>query len=186
MPSYQNSAVTQSKLILGNAKIETAAYGTTVAGTWVNLGAGMFTGFQHTPTFWETQAGNAPDPIEGISSEQATFSFELIEYDASAMSPAFGGLTSVQVTTTQTVLNAGGATTLTDRAFRITNTSIISGATKTTVILVYKAHISAGVEIQFKSDNDANPIAVFPVKIEAKLDTSLTAGSQLYSITKLL
>ncbi len=186
MPVYQNSSVTQSKLILGNYKIETAPYGTTSAGTWVNLGAGMFTGMQHTPSFYETQAGNAPDPIEGISSEQATFNFELIEYDASSLSAAFGGLLNTTTTTVLSTLNAGGATTITDRAFRFTNTSIIAGATKSTIITVYKAHVSAGLEIQAKSDNDANPINVLPIKVEAKLDTSLTAGSQLYTITKTL
>ena len=75
MGTYQNTSVTSSKLILGNAKIETAA---SVADTYVNLGAGTITNFVYTPTMYDTQAGNAPDPVEGIADEECTIDGELI------------------------------------------------------------------------------------------------------------
>lgn len=186
MPAYQNSSVTQSKLIIGNYKIETAAYGTTAAGSWTNLGAGTLTSFKHTPSFFDTQAGNAPDPIEGVADEIATFDFELIEYDATAFASAFGGLLTGSATTTQSVLGSGGNSTITDRAFRFTNTSIIGGATKTTVINVFKAHMSSGLEFTVKSDNDTDPVQIMPMQVTAKIDGTLTAGSQLFTITKTL
>ena len=49
MPIYQNSTVTDSKLEVGNYAIYVAAAaGTTVGGTWVNLGAGMLKDFKYS------------------------------------------------------------------------------------------------------------------------------------------
>lgn len=186
MPIYQNSSVTSAKLIVGNYKIETAAYGTSAGGTWVNLGAGMVNSFNHAITKYDVQAGNAPDPIEGVAEETFTVDMELIEYDASVLAAISCGLITADTTTssTQTVLKAGGNADLTNRAFKLTNRRMISGATKETVILIFKATIDNGLQITAKSDNDTDPINVMPVSITAKLDTTLSAGTQLYTITK--
>lgn len=180
---YQNSSVTSSKLILGNYKIECAA---SVAASYVNLGAGMVSGFKYNPIMYDAQAGNAPDPIEGISRETVSIEAELIEYDASVLAAISCGAITADTTTssTQTVIDAGGNQELTPKVFRLTNTRMISGATKTTVILVYKATLQSGLEIQAKSDNDANPINIMPISILGKPDVTRTAGSQLFSITK--
>jgi hypothetical protein len=183
MANYQNSSVTSSKLILGNYKLESAA---TAGGTYVNLGAGQLTGFTHTPTFYDTQAGNAPDPVEGVADEEATFDLELIEYDASVLSAISCGLLTSSSTTTLSTLNAGGATTLTPRAFRFTNTAIINGTTNQTIITVYKATLASGLALTTKSDNDTDPVNIMPLQIRAKLDSTRTAGSQLFNITKTL
>jgi hypothetical protein len=185
MPLYQNSTVTNNKLTLGNYKIETAVYGTSAGGTWVNLGAGIVTGFAHVITKYDTQAGNAPDPVEGIADETFTVDGELIEFDASALAAFSGGAMSKAVGASGvTILNAGGNTVLTDRAFKLTNTRLITGVTCQTVILVYKATVNNGIAFTAKSDNDADPINVMPFGIIGKLDATLSAGSQLYSITR--
>jgi hypothetical protein len=183
MPAYQNTTVNSRKLILGNAKIETAA---TAGGTFVNLGAGIVTSFTHTPELYAVQAGNAPDPIEGVATETANIEFEMIEYDASVLAAITGGLIKSTSSTHLSTINAGGNQEITPRAFKVTNTWTSGTTTVETVLTVYKATLSTGPSINFKSDNDADPVGIMPGTILAKLDTSRSAGSQLYTITRTL
>lgn len=181
MATYQNSSVDSDRLILGNFKIETAA---SSAATYQNLGAGQLTSFQHQFEKFDVQAGNAPDPIEGIATETLNFGFDLIEYDASVLSAMQGGLVSATVTTSQSTIEAGGNTELTPRAFKLTNTRIISGSTVETVITIYRATIDNGMTWVTKSDNDSDPVNALQFTVTAELDTAKTAGSQLYTIVK--
>lgn len=181
MPIYQNSSVTSSKLILGNCKIETSA---SAGGTYVNLGAGIVNSFTHSPEFYDVQAGNAPDPIEGVATETATIEFELIEYDGSVLSAIQCGITEYSATSVLSTLSAGGNQEITPRAFKITNTRTVSSTTVETILTVYNATMKTGISFTFKSDNDADPIAVMPGTIEAKLDGTRTEGDQLFSITR--
>ena len=181
MPIYQNSSVSSDKLILGNCKIETSA---TSGGTYVNLGAGIVNSFTHSPEFYDVQAGNAPDPIEGVATETATIELELIEYDGSVLSAIHCGLISESSTTTLSTITAGGNQELTPRAFKLTNTWISGTTTVETILTVFKGTMKTGPTFNFKGDNDTDPIAVIPCTIEAKLDSSLSAGSQLYTITR--
>lgn len=181
MPFYQNSSVSSNKLIVGNAKIETAA---TVGGPFVNLGAGMVSAFVHTPTMYDVQAGNAPDPIEGVAEEVCTVDYELIEYDASVLSAISCGLVTQTSTSVLSTLKAGGNATLTPRVFRITNTRMIGAVTCETILTIFKGTTTNGISINFKSDNDADPIALMPGQIEGKIDSTLSVGSQLYTLTR--
>ncbi len=182
MPLYQNTTIDSTKLILGNYKIESAA---SAAGSYVNLGAGIINSFGHNVVKYDTQAGNAPDPVEGVSDETFVIDGELIEYDASSLAAISGGMMSMASGASGvTTLNGGGNTTITERAFRLTNRRLISGVTHETVIVVYKATLDQGITFTAKSDNDANPVNVMPIKITGKLDSARTAGSQLFSITR--
>jgi len=183
MPAYQNTSVDSTKLILGNAKIESAA---SSGATFVNLGSGIVNSFVHTPELYAAQAGNGPDPVEGVATETATIEFEMIEYDASVLSAISCGLVTQTSTTTLSTLIAGGNQTITPRAFRITNTSMSNSTTVETILTVYKATLTAGPSINFKSDNDTDPVGIMPATILAKLDTSKTAGTQLYTLTRTL
>lgn len=182
MAYYQNTLADATKLIIGNCKIETAASAGSVS--WVNLGNGIVNGFKHNVEVYNVQSGNGPDPIEGISKETGTIDAQLIEYDASVIAAISCGQVTATSTTAQSTLVGGGNAALTPRAFRLTNTKMVSGVTKQTVLTVFYATMATGFELQFKSDNDADPIAVMPVQITAKNDTSLTAGSQLFKIVK--
>jgi len=182
MPLYQNTSVNTANLIIGNYKIEVAA--TTVGSVYTNLGAGMVNSFGHNITKYDVQAGNAPDPIEGIAEETFTIDMELIEYDGSVLSAISGGMTTTVTATALSTLTGGGNTTLTTKIFRLTNTRLISGATKTTIITVFKATLDNGLQFTAKSDNDTDPINVLAITITGKLDSTLTAGSQLFSIVK--
>ena len=183
MPVYQNSSVTSNDLVIGNYKIETAP---SVAGTYVNLGAGIVTSFGHNITKYDVQAGNAPDPIEGVADEEFRIEFELIEYEGSVLSVIQGGAISDSTSTNLSTIDGGGNTTITERAFRLTNTRTISSTTVETIIKVYKATMENGLQFTPKSDNDADPIMVMPGVIIAKNDTTLTAGSQLFQITHVI
>ena len=185
MPLYQNTSVDSDKLIIGNYKIEVATVGSSVASTWDNLGAGMISAFGHNITKYNVQAGNAPDPMEGIATETFTISGELIEYDGEMLATAYGGILTVGSTATSaSIIYGGGEATVTPKSFKLTNTRMVAGATEQTVILVYKGTFDNGLQFTIKSDNDQDPISVMSFSITGKLDSTRTAGDQLYSIRK--
>jgi len=181
MPLYQNSTVSTEKLILGNYKIEVAV--TTVGSSYINLGAGMVNSFGHNITKYAVQAGNAPDPIEGIATETFTAAIDLIEYDASTLNIIqAGAITNTAGTTGVTTIKGGGNSILTPKIFRLTNRRLISGVTDETVITIFKATLDAGLQFTAKSDNDADPINIMPIAITGKPDAALTAGTQLFTV----
>lgn len=185
MPLYQIDVVSTNNLVLGNYKMETSVYASTAGSfTWVNLGAGMLNGFTHEIEKYDAQAGNAPDPIEGIARETCKADWELMELDTSVLSViTCGAMTASSTGTVMTVI-AGGNTTLTPRAFRFTNTRLVSGATKQTIITVFKATLDTGIAFTMKSDNDTDPIQVMPAAITGKIDRTRSTGTQLFTITK--
>jgi len=180
--THQITSVDTDRLILGNYAVSTSA---TSGGTFVQLGPGMLTAFAHSFTNSNIQAGNSIDPLEYIADESATFSVDMLEYDASVLSAIQGGLVSTTgITTTGSTLNAGGNTNLTKRAFKLTNLNTKGSASITTVITIYKASVEGGMTLGVKSDNDADPINVYQFTFKAENDSSLSVGSQLYSIIK--
>lgn len=185
MPIYQNASVDTSKLVLGNYKIESSPYASAAgAFTWINLGAGMINSWGYNQERYDVQAGNAPDPIKGISREDGKVDGELIEFDTSVLSAiSCGAMTAASTGTVMTVY-IGGNTVLTHRAFRLTNTRLVSGATKETVVTFFKALLDNGIQFTAKSDNDADPINVMPFSITADPDPTRSAGTQLMTITK--
>jgi hypothetical protein len=201
MASYQNTSVTNSKLILGNFKLNVGTVATSmniataVTACTANMGAGIINSFTHNVTRYDTQAGNAPDPIEGVASETVTISGELIEYDHDVLLAAFGGMmasgatASGSTTADYKTLTGGGATTLTPKAFLLTNTRMFTGSggtaiTALTYILVHKATFTQGITINSKADGDADPINVIPFEIEGVTNGERTAGDQLFQIQK--
>jgi len=112
MPLYQNTSVTTDALILGNWKIQVATVATyltvaSVASAVTNLGAGMVNSFGHNVTKYDVQAGNAPDPIEGIADETFVVSGDLMEFTVANVTTAWGGIvtTSTAITTTLSILS---------------------------------------------------------------------------------
>ena len=181
MAYHQLTTVDSDRIWLGNYQVEVAP---SAAGTYVNLGAGQLTSWKHNFSKFSTQAGNAPDPIEGIAEENVTFGFDLLEYDASAFSAAMAGLVTATITTGQSVLDGGGNQVLTTKAWRLTNTRLISGTTVTSIITHYKGTVEDGMNIVTKSDNDTDPMNAFQFTVKCELDTTLTVGSQLFNITR--
>lgn len=167
MPIYQNSTVTDAKIEVGNYAIYVAASaGTTAGGAWVNLGAGMVSSVSWSPEMFTTQAGNAVDPIEGISRETATIDMELIEYDGSAFSLLTGG---GMAGTSGSVTVGGQTTALTARGMKLINTrKLATGSTQTTTFVFNNCFLNSGWSMSPKSDNDIDPVNVYSFSITAK------------------
>lgn len=193
MPLYQNTSVTTDALILGNWKIQVATVATyltvaSVASAVTNLGAGMINSFGHNVTKYDVQAGNAPDPIEGIADETFVVSGDLMEFTVANVTTAWGGIvtTSTAITTTLSILSGGGKSEMTPKTFLLTNKRIVNGASVETNVIVYKGYMTNGPQFKTKSDNDADPITTYSFEIEGVIDGTRTAGDQLYSIHKWL
>jgi len=180
MPDYQLASTDTDKLIIGNAQMEVAA---SAAATFVDLGAGIVNNWNHNIVKYDTQAGNAPDPLEGVSDETIEVEFEMIEFDASVLNVMHGGAIASSTSSSVQTIHAGGYTTISERAFRFTNTRLISSATVQTILTVYKATLETGPQFTLKSDNDADPIMIMPCKIIGKIDGTRAVGQQLYSLT---
>ena len=193
MPLYQNTSVTTDALILGNWKIQVATVATyltvaSVASAVTNLGAGMVNSFGHNVTKYDVQAGNAPDPIEGIADETFVVSGDLMEFGVANVTTAWGGIvtTSTAITTTLSILSGGGKSEMSPKTFLLTNRRIVNGASVETNVIVYKGYMTNGPQFTTKSDNDADPITTYSFEIEGVIDGTRTAGDQLYSIHKWL
>ena len=133
---------------------------------------------------YDTQAGNAPDPVEGISDETFTVDFELIEFSSTNLAAMSCGATTSTETSAQSTLIGGGNADLTPRAFVFTNTRMLSGTTKQTIITVHYATMSQGIAITAKGDEDSDPVNVIPCQIIGKCKSTLSTGTQLFSIVK--
>lgn len=193
MPLYQNTSVNTDALILGNWKIQVATVATyltvaSVASAVTNLGAGIVNSFGHNITKYDVQAGNAPDPIEGIADETFVVSGDLIEFTVANVTTAWGGIvtTSTAITTTLSILSGGGKSEMTPKTFLLTNRRIVNGASVETNVIIYKGYMTNGPQFTTKSDNDADPITTYSFEIEGVIDGTRTAGDQLYSIHKWL
>ena len=79
-------------------------------------------------------------------------------------------------------LTSGGESTPSARWYKLTNKRLISGVAKYKYFVVYSATINAGLNMAFKSSNDADPVLETPVSLLAKLDTSRSEGDQLFYI----
>jgi hypothetical protein len=178
MPIYQNSSVADAKVEVGNYQIfvNPTAGSTAAAATWVNLGAGMVKNFAYVMEQFTCQAGNAVDPLEGISRETATMDIDLIEYDGSSFSILSGGAISG---TSGSLLVGNNVTILVARGFKLVNTrKLAAGSAQTTTWVILKGYVYGGFTMTPKSDNDADPINIYSFSITAKPFT-LTAGTLL-------
>lgn len=82
-----------------------------------------------------------------------------------------------------TTFSTGGLTQIDDIDLRITNTEYIGGEEKTKYIWIYKCDISTGLSLALKSSNDTDQAMEIPFEFEAELDTSRTAGDQLFIVS---
>lgn len=79
-------------------------------------------------------------------------------------------------------LSSGGLSTISSRWFRLTNIEIVSGSTKNRKITIYSGSLNAGLNMALKSSNDADPVLENPISIIGKIDSTRTAGDQLFVI----
>jgi roadblock/LC7 domain-containing protein len=195
MPLYQNTAVDTDKLVIGNymifggtitTAINTYLTVTSIESTLTNIGAGIINSFGHNVEKYDVQAGNAPDPIEGIASETFTIAGELIEYDGTKLAAVMGGLvtSSASSGSNWSVVTGGGLSEITPKTFVLVNRRIVAGTSVLTMIYLYKGTFVNGPQFTAKSDNDTDPINTMSFEIQGEIDGNRTAGDQLYSIRK--
>lgn len=79
-------------------------------------------------------------------------------------------------------LTSGGYTTITSKMFKLTNKQIVNGTAKYRYIVLYSASLNAGLNLAFKSANEADPVLEVPIQVQASLDATRTEGDQLFYI----
>jgi len=190
MAEYQNTGLTASgTTVIGSALVKVAATPNALSsGTNIGLCRNIVLTENITP--YTTQADNGPDPLEGVSEHTATITFDLLEFHPPTFDEIRGGDLDTEVTSTAgsyitgtvNTISTGGLTALTDKSYLFQNVKTVSGATVETVIVVYKAHLNAGMAFNFQSDNSDDPLLAVPCTLEAVCDTTRTKGDQLFLI----
>lgn len=174
MAHYQNASVTDAKIETGNYAMFVGAENATTGSTWTNLGAGMVKSFAYVAESFTSQAGNAPDPIQGVAKETATIGIDLLEYDGSTFSSLLGGLASGS---SGSFTVGGVSNTQTAKAMKLENTRILaSGSTQTTTYILPRVYANGGFSMTPKSDNDTDPVNIYTFDILAK-QASTTAAT---------
>jgi hypothetical protein len=79
-------------------------------------------------------------------------------------------------------LSSGGLSAPAARWYKLTNIKVVSGVNKYRYIYIYSAFLNGGLNLPFKSDNDADPVLEAPIVLLGKVDTTRTAGDQLFLI----
>ena len=194
---YQQTSLTNANsLFEGGCRMGVAATAGVFAGGSLGtvLGIGNLTGFTENLEKTTTQAGNSDQPDMRVAVQTVTITFDMLEFwppnwdkirggsldveNAATASTYIGGAGTVTVN----AFTTGGLNTLTGKAFAFENTTTVSGATAATMLIVYLARIEAGLTFTPKTDHDTDPVMVTPITLTAELDTSRTAGDQLYII----
>ena len=198
---YQQTALTVTACtLLGGWKMAAASVasmfaGFTTFGTGCTvLGIGNLTGFTENIEMSTTQAGNSNMPEKVVAVHGATITIELMEFYLPTFDAIRGGSldTNTGVATSGTylsetgsacmILSTGGLHTIEPAAFAFYNVRMDAGTTTETIIVVHKARISQGLTFTPKTDHDTDPVTVFPFTLEAEIDTTGTAGNQLFII----
>ncbi|MCK9371393.1 hypothetical protein M0R04_15875 [Candidatus Dojkabacteria bacterium] len=167
MPIYQQSTVTDGKVEVGNYAMYVASTaGTTVGGSWINLGAGMVKTLNYTSEPYTSQSGNSVDPIQGIARETCTIDIDLIEYDGSSFSVLSGGSISG---TSGSLLVGGQTNVMAGKGLKLVNTrKLATGSTQTTTYVFNYVFLNGGFSTSPKSDNDTDPVNLYSFSILAK------------------
>lgn len=193
--TYQQTSLTNAGTLLqGGFRLGVAASAASFAGGSLGtvLGIGNLTGITENIERSTTQAGNSDKPDEVVAVHSLTITFELLEFWLPTFDAIRGGsldtenaataATYISGTPTANTLSTGGLNTLTPQAFIFENTTMVSGATAKTILVVYSATIEQGIAFTPKSDHDTDPAMVIPFTLTAELDTARTKGDQLYYI----
>ncbi len=193
---YQETSLTNAGTLLeGGFRMGVAGTAGVFAGGSLGtvLGIGNLTGFTENIEKTTTQAGNSDQPDMRVANHTLTITFDLLEFWLPSFDLIRGGSLDVENaataptyltggTASTNVLSTGGLNTLAGKAFAFENTGIVNGATVQTILIAYLARIEQGLAFTPKTDHDTDPVMVMPFTLTAELDTSRTAGDQLYII----
>ena len=189
----QTSLSNAGTLLQGGFKMGVAASAASFAGGSLGtvLGIGNLTSITENIERTTTQAGNSDQPEELVATHSLTVSFELLEFWPPTFDAIRGGSLDSESTTGSTYISGGGTSNtfstgglnvLTGKAFVFENTTMVAGSTAVTILVVYKAKIEQGLVFTPKTDHDTDPAMVMPFTLTGELETSRTAGDQLFII----
>jgi hypothetical protein len=177
---YQQTSLTNAGTLLkGGWRLGVAASAASFAGGSMGtvLGIGNLTGFTENIERSTTQAGNSNMPEEEVANHTLTITMELLEFYLPTIDAIRGGSldtenaatasTYISGTPTANTLSTGGLNTLTEKAFILENSTMVSGSTAQTIIVVYKAKLEEGITFTPKDDHDTDPVTVFPFTLTA-------------------
>jgi len=193
--TFQQTSLTNAGTLLqGGFRLGVAASAAAFAGGSLGtvLGIGNLTSIQENIEKTTTQAGNSDQPEKQVAVHTLTASFELLEFWPANFDAIRGGnLDSENSATASTYINGagtanvfstGGLNVLTEKAYIFENTTMVSGATAVTVLILYSATIEQGLAFTAKTDHDTDPAMVIPFTLTAQLESSRAAGDQLFII----
>jgi len=178
--AYATPIETASALI---AVVDTDSYELS-AGAWDNQPA---VGDHIYVTGFTEAANNGVKTVTAVTSTKITVSETLTnEVEGDTISIVRGGIldgATVYADYDYTPLasrtyTSGGKTSKTARALRLTNEDVDG---KTWTMLVHKAYIAEGLQLEFPADDDRNPMPC-PVKFIGRIDATRTSGDQLFNI----
>ena len=193
--NFQQTSLTNAgSLLQGGFLLQVAASAATFAAgcSGTILGIGNMTNMQENIEKTTTQAGNSNAPDKLVATHTITASFELYEFWPPNWDSIRGGAidtenaasasTYIDGGGTSNIFATGGLNVLSAMAFSFQNTTMVAGATAVTVLILYKATIEQGLAFTAKSDHDTDPAMVMPFTVTGELDTSRTAGDQLFIV----
>lgn len=197
----QNAEQNYENQRLGSVEVFVADYGDTVF-----ISAGIGEGFAYTenitPLDGRPDNGVKPDVLRGAAEQTAEVTGTLWTYDLDVIEKLRGGLDvkTVDAVTGETKLATGGIVTQESRIIKLVNkspaiataadvtrwvttptTPTVSFAEGDRIVRVmtttfYKTNFTAGENITYTADQDANPIMKYPFTMTAEEDETITAG----------
>jgi len=185
MPIYQSTGATQANSwVIGSVKAEVAA---SALASYTTLGLGREFTVTENIEKQNVQADNGPDVVDQIGRHTVTITFTLLEFYLPTIDSIRGGIDSVGTASIGTYitsgsvhqLTTGGLAVQTPKAYKFTNSKLVSGATVSTVVVVYSTTIEQGLALAFQSDNADDPVMPIPFTLMGELDTSRTTNDQL-------
>ena len=185
--AYQTTPENNNTFVLGSGIVY---FGSTAAAATNSVGLVRDIVLTENFSKVSSQADNGADPVQRVARHTCTISFSLLEF----WPPTFDDLrgnnfdtenastAGTYVASTANIISTGGFSELTNIAIKIINSTMYSGATTQTAIVVYKASVDEGMNLSFISDNADDQIMPIPLTFTGILDTSRTEGDQLYII----
>ena len=172
----QTTVQYSDKISFGSGKFEILEAGSS---TWINLGAMRDIIWAETFDKVTVMSDNAGIIKEFIKNHRATLGGNLMEIDLLNLSIIRGGIDTYATRAGQDeTLKSGGLTTIAAIQARVTNTDEEGEIFK---ITLYKATNNKGIEIAFQPD-DADDPNMIAIEVQGSLDTSRTAGDQLFEM----
>ena len=180
---YQSTA-NSNAFVMGSVRISIP----TSTGGYIPLGAARGVKVTEAWEPYEIEVDNCPLVIKGIKNQTITVEGTLLEVNFQRLAALRGGIdfSSFTVASTMMTFASGGNVTITPKAIYLTHIAASTAGTSTETITttINWASVTDPMVIPFPSDS-GNDVAEIPFKVKGTCQSSVTVGTQLYSIIDL-